>query len=1337
MENERSLNYKRNNAKYNELNNLISSYFKSELENEENFDKAIGDISKMKYKYKNFGKINNRKINNSNSPSFGCERAKSFDDINYDKLKNANPNNNNNNYNYKITYYKKPRHYINNKSSDNIKNKHNNNRYNNNSNQNYNTNNYNTTPDTKEISPLNKSRNMDSYPHRTSNNTIFSKINSNDEFFQRDSSNLDKNNSFNNNIFTKIPTNISRIKKKNYDTLDQSSDNSLYNNVNNITNYRTINSQNNNNYINNKYLTTFYIQKDLSVEMPKNDINNNNEKPINDSMINNDKEKVNKKVYNKTPIPYRRNVYNKRYIRKKSDDYYTYSRNTNNDLLNLEKKRKEDYYKNHTTCANTINNNNNINNNKKYNKRLNDNNKYQKILTPKVNRYKDYYYVYNIQNNMDSNINNNISNNTYLANNDYINKKIKNNLVKIDNKSLKHRKLSSYIIKDRKYATKSYDNSVFKAKIKLIKKKKRPKRIRYKTFDDTPIDKPSATPIKKEKDKGGKIDLFDKKFNSLNKNNKSYSKEFNHQININIKNIKINLQKIILIQKWWKSILQKKIISFNEKFNQYKKNKEKSIPKNNKKININSQKRYLDKNKYNTCDLNNNIKKINVKNYIKENINEEIIKKKIIQNKYYVTKSYYKNVNSYIILLQKYIRDKLLKNKNKVQKFEINKLIECSVNKIYLPKEIKNKINHYETKKINNKNEEINSMPLLNNCFISKMYNIKKPKQNQKNNNLKIIKESKNEYLTILPKKSKKEIENNITKEILLNIKKNNIEPNIKNNINNEDNIKIPKNNICNISKINYIKYSNKIIKYPLIKKCEFISKINKSNSKIKSIIFLQKNIINYIKNKNNKIQLNSFTKPYLLKCCITKIYKTNISYDIQKIKYIQKKFKEYQYNNNNINNSNLLINEILQNKEYKTRNIKNYKNNMNNDIKSLSSNDNTSQRSKKSNENKNQNVINKDNSTGDIFKNNINNKQQLCDLIQMIIQKISKNINQFVFYTIKKEKKNKNKNIFFFIIKKIINIYNNISKNKNKNDYNEFLKLINDNLSKNINDLNKYNYISFIPKKEENNLINTQLYQSKNKDKLLLNFICAYLKIEHNLIINNNTNNLIEYRLIKEPLKDHNIFTIIRYLDMLYDDILNKNICNNCFCKSREKCEIGCSCHHSDNFKNKSKQKSKISDIQKRKIKTHSLVLSYSFDDINNNNNLYNNKNDDIEIISNVLLYDKIFKRNIYYSINKVDKLNNSMSDSISEIDVFQKMNEGTQSLIKKEMINKIFDEYKKDKYNNIMNNTMNIFGGEDNQNCQKIRHVSKLSSSEIGNISEEDDSMLNKIKNYFEEKK
>ena len=130
------------------------------------------------------------------------------------------------------------------------------------------------------------------------------------------------------------------------------------------------------------------------------------------------------------------------------------------------------------------------------------------------------------------------------------------------------------------------------------------------------------------------------------------------------------------------------------------------------------------------------------------------------------------------------------------------------------------------------------------------------------------------------------------------------------------------------------------------------------------------------------------------------------------------------------------------------------------------------------------------------------------------------------------------------------------------------------------------------------------------------------------------------------------------------------------------------------------------------------------------------NYKDDDIEIISNYLLYDKIFKRNIYYTINKVNKLNNSMDDSeSSEIDIFQKMNEGSQSLIKKEMINKIFDECYKYRQNRI-----NIFNEENNENEKKVRHISKLSSSsDIINAPncQEEDNMLNKIKNYFEESK
>ena len=136
------------------------------------------------------------------------------------------------------------------------------------------------------------------------------------------------------------------------------------------------------------------------------------------------------------------------------------------------------------------------------------------------------------------------------------------------------------------------------------------------------------------------------------------------------------------------------------------------------------------------------------------------------------------------------------------------------------------------------------------------------------------------------------------------------------------------------------------------------------------------------------------------------------------------------------------------------------------------------------------------------------------------------------------------------------------------------------------------------------------------------------------------------------------------------------------------EKCGKRCPCHRHSNLNSGNKFK-KLKFVQQPKIKTHSSSLNYTFDEINSNRNsslnFHNCKiSDDFDVVSNVLLYDKIFKRNIYYTISKVDKLNNSMDDSeSSEIDIFQKMNQGTQSLIRREMINKIFEEYNNDKLN------------------------------------------------------
>ena len=1241
MEDNRTVNFKKNKPKYNELNHIISNYFKSELNNEQKIENLIGDISKIKKRFKMADdSISSKRHKNINSPSFGCDRPKSVDDITSNNSLDTTQKKNNNNNNYKkITYYKKPRHYIHNRSVDNVKSTkkiNENKRYINN---NYDKNNYSNnntqsnyyTNNSKLMSPIYSTKNDQFQKEKKiSINTLFSKVDSNEYNIKENTQNLEKEN-FVDNIFTKIPTNISRIKKTNNDSIEQSSEFSLLNNNSyneNSNNYCPINFQNkkylynNNNII---YNNTFYNEnlKNLSINIPRNNngnynyIYNDKEYTIKDSKRtknNNNKEDISKRIYYKTPIIRNKIKNNKKDYRKISDDFYTDKNKKNivNDLLSTRNKKKEDYYSNDTTNANTINNNYytntiNMSNNKKS---INNNNEFQKIISPKTNKYKDYLTVYNLQKQIEyiANINYNNYSTIKISNNN-------NNNTNYDKKIFKYKKLSSYILKNKnnddnkksnnhKYNTKSFDNYLFKQKIKKVKRKKRPKR-RNKTFDDNIVlDKPSATPIKKEDDKGGKVDLYnDNIYNTLNtakltKKKIDCSEDFNHEININIKNIKINLKKIILIQNWWRNILQKKIIKFNQKFNDYKMKQKNKLINSNKdgKIKIFTKKRYLDKNKYKSAIYNFN-KEINDSDI--NDLDENILRKNI-SKKCYISKADYRNQNSKIISLQKNIKNYLRKNKNKFifhniikqiyyidklrlkninnnkKSFDITKLNESYVNDIYLGKnenkyKMDNFIYHRQSSKIlsdNNINntEMINNIPLINRCYISKIYSIKK--KEKKNNDLKITNEAKDEYIKIPIKKPPYEINNIISKEIIpvlknkkpLTIQK--IENQILNKVNNNIiNIKLPKIKICHISKINCLKYKNELIKYPFIEKNEYITKLKKDNSKIKSIIFLQKYISKYLnlKKNNKKMFLYNLNKPISFNCYISKINKSNLLNDIKKIQKIQKKFREYQ---NNIDNNNLINTKKYNSINYMENNYK-IKNNMLELKKSCSSNDNTSQRSKKSDENKLTNLDGQ-NTTRSILKKTNN----ILDLTQMIIQKISKNINQYVFYKIKNEKKDKN--IFFSIIKRLINIYNNLLKNKFSN--NNIIKFIKDNLSKNIYDLNKYNYLSFIPKKEEYNLISTQLFLYNDKE--LVNFICACLKIEHELLINNNINNLIQYRLIKEPLKDHNIFTIMRYMDMLYDNIFNKNICLSCFCKTREKCGINCKCHHSSNLNHKFKKK-------------------------------------------------------------------------------------------------------------------------------------------------------------------
>ena len=479
--------------------------------------------------------------------------------------------------------------------------------------------------------------------------------------------------------------------------------------------------------------------------------------------------------------------------------------------------------------------------------------------------------------------------------------------------------------------------------------------------------------------------------------------------------------------------------------------------------------------------------------------------------------------------------------------------------------------------------------------------------------------------------------------------------------------------NFCYISKIKLKK--NNILESPLIKE-------NKKY-KIKQI---------------PKICVCNITKNYLLK-------KDMLKHPI---------IKEIEY-----------ISKIYRcKKEHLTKNIKNNSRNIINDqFKSYSTDEHTILKSKKSFKYTNideQYVINSNEKNIIIMQKGYINK--LNEFILFLFQKISKNVNQFIFYIIKGGNGLKNgNNLFFYLLKRIINIYNNLLINKkNYSQYSDFIKIIERNLSNNINNLKKYNFINIIPKNNENDLINTQIFINEDN---LINFLAFIIKIEHNGFLINNIKNIIIHLNKSVKLNFRNIFTIMRYADTLYEMIIQKkNILNKNNIKHNK----------IKTFYIKPKV---ISDIIYSSFTNN--LLSFS---INKNPNYHfkllsfeNIYLRNINFLFNKLIKNNKKTNNIFYSITKINKLKNNYQSS-GEIDIFENLN---QDYEKKEIINIIYDDYCYDKINKI-----NIFGeeGEDTIKNEKIRHISKLSDqSETDEINEIDcykeDIILNQMKQCFEE--
>ena len=161
-------------------------------------------------------------------------------------------------------------------------------------------------------------------------------------------------------------------------------------------------------------------------------------------------------------------------------------------------------------------------------------------------------------------------------------------------------------------------------------------------------------------------------------------------------------------------------------------------------------------------------------------------------------------------------------------------------------------------------------------------------------------------------------------------------------------------------------------------------------------------------------------------------------------------------------------------------------------------------------------------------------NRIKLFNFIKIVIQRIQKNINYFVFIQLFFVPNNRYNSYSYFFQ----TIWRHIKINLNTN--NEISSLLKNNIPKFFKKEFHKKYIPYINPSQEDNLLNIQLFINNNNDDLI-NYIFYFFEKEKNININ-ITRKYIKNHLDKYNLKNKNIFYITRYIDSLYNNIIKKN---------------------------------------------------------------------------------------------------------------------------------------------------------------------------------------------------
>ena len=171
-------------------------------------------------------------------------------------------------------------------------------------------------------------------------------------------------------------------------------------------------------------------------------------------------------------------------------------------------------------------------------------------------------------------------------------------------------------------------------------------------------------------------------------------------------------------------------------------------------------------------------------------------------------------------------------------------------------------------------------------------------------------------------------------------------------------------------------------------------------------------------------------------------------------------------------------------------------------------------------------------------FKKDENIKQVNIKFLLAISLFIKKNIQQYVFYLLKKDFKN-------FEYPFCLNTINRVLKYLNSNDYKgNIVKSLFDNILKslNSNNTNKKDLLLLLNKEQEDQLREINIYEPKGND--CLDYIHGFSSFDKNL----KNENFLNVRLNNTKFNNTNIYTITKFIDDEFENFVKGKYCYKCY---------------------------------------------------------------------------------------------------------------------------------------------------------------------------------------------